>query len=251
MKYAFITGMGRSGTKFLTALLSQSKNAVVKHEHIGNREFWLLSWYLDKNAYTIPYLENEKDNIESGLQKELFIDVNSRLQNSVPELEKVFQTQNIYHLVRDPRKVIPSLYSRRSENNVHQVPKNETEFRIWLKSDKLYQVCWNWADTTKRLLKQNTTLIRFEDLLTDYGYLNKNLLSPLQLNDIDETKWSQVKSKKVNQTLPSAYRYLYSLVKKKDFVSESLPEFNEWDSKSQQMLFDVCGEVMNLAGYRI
>ena len=58
-KYTFITGMGRSGTKFLSQLLQLDSNYMVKHEEIGNREFLLASWYIGQ-AYTTPYLKGEK-----------------------------------------------------------------------------------------------------------------------------------------------------------------------------------------------
>lgn len=60
MKTAFITGLGRSGTKFLTALLSECAGTDCRHEFTGNREFWILSWYQQPDIYTLPYLEREK-----------------------------------------------------------------------------------------------------------------------------------------------------------------------------------------------
>ena len=59
MRYAFVTGMGRSGTKFLSSLLSIDNNAISNHEYIGNREYWLLSWYLG-NIYQNVILKNAK-----------------------------------------------------------------------------------------------------------------------------------------------------------------------------------------------
>ena len=63
INYIFITGFGRSGTKFLSHLLSQCSEAKTFHEYVGNREFELLSWYIGK-SYTKPYLENQKIKIE-------------------------------------------------------------------------------------------------------------------------------------------------------------------------------------------
>ena len=39
MKYIFVTGIGRSGTKVLASLLSHIKNARVERKFIGVRKF--------------------------------------------------------------------------------------------------------------------------------------------------------------------------------------------------------------------
>ena len=64
MKCIFITGMGRSGTVSMARLLGHLSNATVGYEYIGDREFWLLSWYQDGDACTAPYLRRVKQDIE-------------------------------------------------------------------------------------------------------------------------------------------------------------------------------------------
>ena len=81
MKYAFVTGMGRSGTKFLAELLSMTPECKATHEFIGGREFSLLSWYIKAADYAVPYLRRARQRIESEANGEcVFIDVNSYLQ---------------------------------------------------------------------------------------------------------------------------------------------------------------------------
>src|SRR5690554_3120095 len=99
MKYLFFIGMGRAGTKFLSSLLSIDQNITVCHEFIGNREYWLLSWYLGED-YSTHYLEKSKLEISKTANKKQFIDVNSYLANSVNSLDVVFDKPNIFHLVR-------------------------------------------------------------------------------------------------------------------------------------------------------
>lgn len=250
MQYAFITGMGRSGTKLITRLLAGDSHIVVEHEYTGNRQFWLLSWYLSEADYTIPFLEREKTKIESRFNSRLFIDVNGYLQNAVPALYKIFKPVHVFHLVRDPRKTIPSLYTRRIDTDTHLLPKQKTEIEKWLDGNKLYQICWNWNQTTSTLLEQQIQLIRFEDIVADYRSFHKSLLAPLQL-EVNEEVWKKIKAEKVNRTRGPLYRWLYARWKGKPYVEESLPPFEQWPVHDRQMLLDVCGKTMQRCGYTI
>jgi hypothetical protein len=248
MQYAFITGMGRSGTKLITRLLASDNEIISEHEYIGNRQFWLLSWYLAENDYTIPFLNREKKRIESAFNRRLFLDVNGYLQNAVPALGKVFNPEIIFHLVRDPRNTIPSLYTRRIDSDIHLLPKQKEEIEKWLDGTKLYQICWNWNQTTSNLLEQPVRLIRFEDLITDYHTFKQSLLEPLRLS-ISKEAWEKVKAEKVNRTRSPVYRWFYSRWKGKPYVKASLPPFEQWPEKDQQLLLDVCGKTMQRCGY--
>lgn len=250
MQYAFITGMGRSGTKLITRLLASDHSIVSEHEFIGNRQFWLLSWYLSQHDYTLPFLKREKTRIENKFNKRLFVDVNGYLQNSVPALIEVFNPVKIFHLVRDPRKTIPSLYTRRIDTDVHLLPKHKEEIEKWLDSNKLYQICWNWNQTTSSLLEQPVQLIRFEDIISDYRSFCNLLTEPLGIR-ITEEAWKKIKAEKVNRTRSPIYRWLYARWKGKPYVEETLPPFEQWPPSDQQMLLDVCGETMQRCGYRI
>lgn len=148
MRYIFVTGMGRSGTTTFAKLLTAITSAEVRHEYIGNREFWLLSWYLSGEVYSKPFLQREKRKIDSMFSKPVFIDVNGYLQCSTTEIEKVFRNVRIFHLVRDGRDVVRSLYLRRSENRIHLIPKNREEISKWMDADRFCQICWNWNSTT-------------------------------------------------------------------------------------------------------
>jgi hypothetical protein len=60
MKYIFITGMGRSGTKFVASVLDSLQDADARHEYIGDKECTLLSWYLPEDVYAVSYLRKIK-----------------------------------------------------------------------------------------------------------------------------------------------------------------------------------------------
>jgi hypothetical protein len=246
-RYAFFTGMGRSGTKFVTSLLSHCTEANVVHENIGNREYWLLAWYLGRD-YQVAFLEKEKLRIEKIYPKNLFVDVNGYLQHSVETVQELFKPVRVFHLVRDPRNVVRSLYTRRHDGDTHIVPKSDHEIRQWLEGDKFYQVCWNWADTTRRLLTQDTYLVRFEDIQSDYETFSKQILTPLGLN-LPAEKWDEVRNTKVNETKPAWYRKLYARYKGKRYISDRLPPYQDWSPKQKEIFESVCGKIRNQCGY--
>lgn len=248
MKYVFATGLGRSGTKFLTNLLSNVKNVHAVHEYVGNREFWLLSWYLPGNVYATPYLTRAKNQIEKEFDSGLFIDVNGYLQNCVPELHATFNPIKIYHFVRDPREVVRSLYTRRDDSDIHLIPKTRAEVEKWIDGNKFTQICWNWANTTEQLLKENTELILFEKIKSDFDYCNEKVLVPLNVN-LSKADWEKAVSTKVNSTKPLWYRWVYSNLKKKKLMKDELPAYSKWEASQKRQFAEICGDTMRKCGY--
>lgn len=246
MKYVFITGMGRSGTKFLSSLLKLDSKIKVFHEDIGDREYWLLSWYLNEE-YAIPFLKKEKIRLDTAVDKKIYVDVNSYLQNSVEVLPKVFSNCELFHLVRDPRKVVPSIYTRRDDNRIHKIPKEAREITNWLDMNKLQQVCNNWVQTTNSLIDSGTRLIRFEDMTTDFNYLKENVLDPIGAN-ISIEKYEDFRKIKINRTRGFGYRYLYAKYKGKSFTKNHV-KFEDFNSEQKEMFFDICGPTMDKLRY--
>jgi hypothetical protein len=248
MQFAFITGMGRSGTKFVASLLNECAGLHAAHESIGHREFWLLSWYLPGAVYARPFLRQAREALEARAAAPLYVDVNGMLQHCVPELRDAFGEAPVFHLVRDPRKVVRSIYIRRNDADTHIVPKEGGALARWLREDKLYQVCWNWADVTGRLLAQDTRLVRFEDVVSDYGLLRRQLLEPLGA-ELPESRWRRAVQRRVNATRPPWIRRAYSFLRGKPYVNDYLPPFEAWTPQQQQVLLSVCGEAMRRCGY--
>lgn len=248
-KYLFFTGLGRSGTTFLGDMFSHVGNVDSNHEFIGNREFWLLSWYLSSDSYTIPFLEKQKLEIESKFQhSEWFIDVNSYLQYSTDELRSVFEAEEIFHLVRNPKKVISSIYTRRNDWDIHLVPKSKTEYSRWLEEDRFFQVCWNWQSTISELWNKRVKVLRIEDVLSDYDYLSKTILEPFGF-DFSENLWKELKVKKKNKTRGKFYRFAYSKIKEKQFQKNELGEFDQWSEGQKQIYTELCFDLSKKLGY--
>ncbi len=249
MRYVFVTGMGRSGTTFLAHLLRDIPGVEAHHEYIGDKGFPVLSRYVQSDAYAVPYLERSKAALDSSLRAgTTFVDVNSYLRHSVPALKRVFDGCTVYHQVRDPRAVIPSIYLRRGDSLVHALPATAEDIQWLLDADKFEQVCWTWADTTRRLLKQDTELLQFERLISDYDYLKRRLLTPMNLN-LSKADWLAKKDVRVNKTRSRLFRYLYAKLKNKNFIKDQLPPYSEWPDSRKRIFERVCGEVRHQVGY--
>jgi hypothetical protein len=248
MKYAFVTGMGRSGTAFLASLLSHSAGGMTRHEYIGDREYWLLSYYLPGSVYATPYLERVKKDIEKDMAYKYFIDINGYLQNSVAELRSVFNPVKVYHLVRDGRAVVRSIYSRRMDSDMQILPRDRNGVEFWLDNSKFEQVCWNWANTTTSLIEENADLLQFEKLTSDYEYVREKVIEPLGL-EISREVWSNKAGRRVNKTRTRTYRYLYAKLKGREFVKDELPAYRNWDAEKKKIFRDICGDAMERAGY--
>jgi hypothetical protein len=238
--------MGRSGTKFLSSLLELDANISVGHETIGNREYWLLSWYLGE-TYQIPFLKNEKSKFEKSKTASIVVDVNSYLQNSAETLVKVFDKSEVFHLVRDPRKVVPSIYTRRDDSRIHKIPKTAIEIEQWIKMNKLQQVCYNWTQTTNSLIDSGLKIIKFEEMTSDYAYLKAHVLEPIGAN-ISLEQFENFKKVKVNRTRSKLYRYFYAKYKGKSFINKQA-NFDDFSREQKEMFFDICGSTMAKLNY--
>ncbi|MFT7049607.1 MAG: hypothetical protein ACJAZK_000194 [Psychroserpens sp.] len=247
MTYAFVTGMGRSGTKFLGSFLAIDTNAYSTHEYIGNREYWLVSWYLG-SEYSKVILKKAKTKIESEISQDIFVDVNGYLADSTESLKEVFENSKVFHLVRNPKMVVPSLMIRRDDKGIHKIPKTQREIELWTKMSKLEQVCFNWVQTTEDLLKSDAELLLFESLIKDYNYLSEKVLSPLNLN-ISQEQYDDFRSNKINKTRGWLYRYLYAKYKGKGQISKTIT-FDDFDKKQREQFYSICGATMGKLGYK-
>tara|TARA_Y100000591_G_C21797495_1_gene680165 strand:- start:115 stop:858 length:744 start_codon:yes stop_codon:yes gene_type:complete len=238
MKYSFITGLGRSGTKFLSYILRDDQTANVFHEYIGAREYWLSSWYIEPRHYSIPYLKMKKKEIDKSSMASHFIDVNAHLNNDIESLNIVFNNPKIFHLIRDPRRVISSIYLRINANTINKVPKDGYKIDTWLNEDKFYRICYNWKNTISYLLDCNLEIIKFEKIIDDYDYFKDKLLQPLNIN-ISKKIWSVKRHHKINKTKSSLFRYLYSKVKNTEYASDKI-DFNRLSETNKDIFNDLC-----------
>ena len=177
-----------------------------------------------------------------------FLDVNGAYRNCINELDEVFKPTKIFHLVRDPKDVIRSLFTRRDDRKVHFVPKNEDDIKWWLNADKFGQICWNWNTETKALLKKDLDILYFEKIIGDYDYFKNELLEKVGLS-MEFNTWKSIVSVKKNKTKPKLYRYLYAKLKSKQFIEEILPKYENWSNDQKKVFNDICGDTMLKLGY--
>jgi hypothetical protein len=250
MKYIFITGLGRSGTSFISALLSKINGVQAGHEGTANREFWLLSWYLKGTDYTTEYLLRKKNKIEATIHSQWYIDSNSYLQNATDELQKVFQPEAIFHLVRNPEEVVRSIYTRRNEFDIHLVPKETKDIQRWMDGNRFEQVCWNWRNTVENLLDKEIPLIKLEELTGDYNYFTEKILKPFGFI-LEKNQWEEIKNKKVNKTRSALFRYTYSKIKGKQYQHDALDDFKSWPDEYKKIFSEYCFPAMKRLGYSV
>lgn len=233
----------------LAGMLREVPNLDARQEYIhdGDRHFHALSWYLG-DVYTRPYLERARRRIEAEHHDECFADVNAGLQCSVDALKAVFEPDEVFHLVRDPREVVRSIYVRRPAHRTPLIPPRADAIERCLDGDKFTYMCMQWAEVTRTLVQQGTRLIRLEQIVRDYEYVRRELLQPLGLS-LPRQAWEKQVSIKVNRTHSPAYRYLYSKLRGKAYVSDRLPPFAEWPPEYKREFHEICGEAMQMVGY--
>lgn len=255
MKYLFITGMGRSGTTFTSHLLSSVPDATVRHEYIPHqegvtrREYVIASWFLG-SAYAVPYLQRKRKDIERAFSTEWFVDVDASLRHSVPALKEVFPEAVILHLIRDPRKVVRSIYTRRVDSLIHQIPRTREEVEWWLDSSKLAQICRDWTVTTENLLEEGLPVLCLENLVSDFGYVEDRLLRPSGFR-LSQSVWDDIRNTRVNKTRGKLFRYVYAKLKGKSYVREQLPSFEHWTNEQKETLINICGPTAEKCGYNL
>lgn len=252
MKWVFITGMGRSGTKFLGHILGAAQGSDADHERIANRAFTIHSWYLQDAVYAVPYLQRVRNELEQsdGGNDRVFIDVNGHLRHATDALEEVFPECQILHLVRDPRSVVPSIYLRRNERDAQIMPHDREALEWWLDASVFEQIAWDWAMTTQTLLDKQYPVLQFERLLKDYAYFDEQVLQSLDLK-MPEANWQARKERRVNKTRSAVTRKLYAKVTGRNISTEVLRPFAEWPLEQRQSLVKLCDAAAQGVGYTL
>jgi hypothetical protein len=243
-EFVFVTGMGRSGTALLAELLARAQAARVQHEAIGDHSFAVSSWYLASGAFAEPYLRRARARL-GRVEADVLVDVNSYLRHATPALRTVFNPREIFHLVRDPRDVVRSIYLRRDPATVQPVPSDIDDLERWLDGDKLFQVCWNWSATTDRLLDEGLPVLRLEDIIRSYS-TTAAAFEPVGLR-VSESDWKRVVSHRTNASRPKPVRLLRSRLR--GTTDAELPPFSEWPAHRRDLLLEVCGPTMKRLGY--
>jgi len=155
----FITGMGRSGTKWLSYVLDYDPAIKVHHEPVKRDPTNYDLVRRDKDYSGEKYLRWRAGEMVPP-EGQRWAEVNSYLRYLVPDLRRVFPGVPIAGLVRDPRKTVRSLVARGIYSNpdypfLRPPEELDTQFA---------RCCWYWADTYELLLEWEVPIFRLEDL---------------------------------------------------------------------------------------
>lgn len=236
-KLFFALSMGRSGTKFFSALLNNSPDADIIHEHI-----------LDLPAYQLAYR-----NPELGLKyfeyirapyikahmkhKRVYGEINSVLRRHLPAIVHFFPESVIFHLIRDGRFVVRSIMSRKTMCWYDPITKLVIPDRSdiirnkWVYMDRFERVCWYWASENEYIENFSDNVLIFENMIRDYSYISEHILNPLEIK-ITMDVWQQQVSKPKNAT-----------------GKYSFPHPDNWTDGMKKTFNRLCGPIMQKYSY--
>ncbi len=239
-----VTGMGRSGSKFLSTLLNQARNTVSKHEFIGDMTFVSLSYYKPQHPLVAAQLRQGIQRARGDASSaDRCVVVEPGLRYAIPVVREVSPDALCLHLVRNGRSVVQSMERRkfltRHDPHLPCIPSDPAAFQRWQQSDRFECLCWYWSDSVRRLLDQGVKTIHLERLVSDYGYFDAELLQPTGIA-LSKSDWTHQRDRRVNR---SGLR-----LRLKSWIGRR-PRNQVWSDVREQQFRDVCGDVMETLDY--
>ena len=258
MKYFFITSLGRSGTKFFANMLNHSNEVMCFHEPYRTDYVNLpLSYYASDLKVLESNLRARFTDIKSvtkfNTNCNYYGEVNSLLRYNTNWLKNNLNAK-VAHIVRDPKKVVPSIYVRNvyAEGSSHLeiVPKNKSPYaEKWVHMSRFEKICWYWTHTNDMFLNNLDRCFKFEDLISDYSKFQE-LIHYLEIPMISESIWKAEASKPKNTSKKALFRKKVKLALQfKDSKIEKIGDNKEWSKEMQASFDSICGETANKLGY--
>jgi len=189
-----ITGCGHSGTRFVATLFQ------IRHEPQER---------MDAQVYVRAFHDKE---FSKQYVKEYFLglerECNSFLVPHAEAIRELFPEATMFHLVRDPKKVIRSLISNDlySGDNIdyHNVKLFDES---WDKLSQFEKTCWYWRIINERLRKLGLPVIRLEDLRGRPIHAKAHKFPSWE-------KWTDEQKKQFNEIVgPELVHYGYEKIK--------------------------------------
>ncbi len=204
----FITGVGRSGTQFLSRMLSQAPRAAVFHEPILQDFDALLHAHRCPRAamrYISGFRKKRMYALVHRRDVAIYGETNSNLRFHASALKRCFPEALVLHLSRDGRDVVRSILgmphyteSPIRHFNLRPAP-GDAAAEEWENWSRFERVCWLWAIGNGRLWNETDGLVRLEDLLESYPRLRCELLDRVGLQ-VDEERWRTERERPANAT---------------------------------------------------
>jgi hypothetical protein len=186
-----VTGMGRSGTKWLATILDQDEQIKVGHEPVKADVHQYYRPVTDKDYDAVKYCRWRVGKMKPP-EGQLWGEVNSFLRYLVPALLIVFPTVPIIGLVRHPGKTINSMLAR----GIYAHPDRPPILAPVDMENEFARCCWYWADTYNRLKNQGIRIFRLEDLTASYPVF-WHLLCIIGA-DVSEDIWEDFRHRRLN-----------------------------------------------------
>jgi hypothetical protein len=235
----FILGTGRSGTKWLSAVLNGVEDSYIVHEPIPLETIAHLQAVKDMKA--------ARNYIHSVRRKHLYLnillkkfsnygEVNGALRRHIPYLQEAFPQAKFLHVIRDGRKVVNSIMARGTYGGKHPVYGQECPIpdsnlqQKWFELTEFEKTCWVWKQEVNNLDSLIVETAKLENITTSYSAFRSELLDPLSI-DLPEDQWEKYSSLKINAT------------------TNSNASDMDWSPDQVHIFKDICGEEMERYGY--
>ncbi|MBI2966768.1 MAG: hypothetical protein HYY40_03010 [Bacteroidetes bacterium] len=238
--FFLVLSTGRTGTMWLTDLLSNAAGACVMHEPVPEEQIANVRAFRDKD-FARNYLINFRLR-EMALRCRLTLssvygEVNPALKYFAPLFREFIPTVKIIHVIRDGRDVVRSVFSRdpftEKDKRNYLPPQECIDPLQWNYMDRFEKICWVWSYENGFLRENSDLSVKFEDIILSYEKFNDSIASPLNLK-IPYEIWQKSVPNPRNRT--------------EDY---SIGKWEDWSELQKNKFIQWCGEQMKTHGYTI
>lgn len=257
MKVFFVLALGRSGTYFLSLLLSKDARGVVHHEPHGYDDKLPALRHAGKFDPVVDQMLERRfaDLLPRDGTVEFYGEVNSFLRYEVDWLRRRFDPVMI-HLVRDGRDFVRSAFIRELytawQPDSPILPRDDDPCaHRWAGLSRFQQICWLWQHTNEHLASRIPDFVRFEDLLSDYTVLEERVLRPTGLR-VSRELWSREVNRPKNTSRRFRLRKLArGWISRNRRTSQltPIPHWTRWEPSMTAQFWEICGDTMRRFGY--
>lgn len=242
-KIFFGFSTARSGSTFLTDLLAgELEDGLIVHEPNIN-DYWSYPQVLraEKNAETYVRNYRKKEIFERIAPREYSIygEFNPFFVLHCRAVSAMIPGAIIFHLVRDGRDVVRSIYSREilghkdPMSKLIKPPEDDPYYEEWSSFNRFEKICWKWQYENTLLRDTIEHKVHFEQLIKNYDYFNTHINKRLGVN-IPEQGWA------LRTTSPKHASPVYKL-----------EHWTKWPAKYQKSFERICGAEMDKCGYNM
>jgi len=242
----WITGFGRSGTKWLANTLATVKPGHVYHEpciafdkaapRYGARAS--LEWWCEQRMPKMQELVDRDWSLWEG--SPWYGEVNSLIRYHCAAIRATYPTAPLLHLYRDGRDVVRSLHARQifveggGVNNTICPQELDPYFSEWEGLTRHQKLCWFWQDGIRSVFWHATGKIQFEKMTSDYDYFWEHVVAPTGV-EVPRATW---------ETFGSVPGVLQNTTK-----THKKAPYSGWTSGEKRHFWQICGPAMALLGY--